>query len=286
METPCCCHCVILVVLGLLFFRPSFETPGEAINSLAVLPFENSRNDPEVDYLSDGIAESLINQFSELSQLSVVARSMAFRYRGDDIDPQSVGKELGVLTGRVVQQGDRLNVQAELVDVETGMQLWGQQYEHEVAELLTVQNDLATEISQALRFKLSGEDQARIAERTADSEAYQAYLRGRFHWLQRTNEGFKKAIEFFEEARQIDPDYALAYAGLADSYFLLGGQFYGPDENYPPTDAIAQARASALEALRLNDDLAGPLRGSRNSGEVHRHSPATHSNKAPRPPPG
>jgi len=258
---PAAVTAVILLVLGLLFFRPSFETPGEAITSLAVLPFENTRNDPEVDYLSDGIAESLINQLSELSQLSVMARSMAFRYRGDDIDPQTVGKELGVqavLTGRVVQQGDRLNVQAELVDVENGMQLWGQQYEHELADLLTVQNNLATEISQALRLELSGAEQARIAARTANSEAYQAYLRGRFHWRQRTNEDFKKAIEFFEEARRVDPDYALAYAGLADSYFFLGAQFYGLDENYPPTDAIAQARASALEALRLDATLAEP----------------------------
>jgi len=157
-----------------------------------------------------------------------------------------------------VQQGARLNVQVELVDVETGMQLWGQQYEHELADLLTVQNNLAAEISQALRLELSGAEQTRIVARTTDSQAYQAYLRGRFHWRQRTNQDFKKAIEFFDEAREKDPGYALAYAGLADSYFLLGAQYYGADEDYPPADAIAQARASALEALRLSDDLAGP----------------------------
>ena len=232
-----------------------------AITSLAVLPFENIRNDPEVDYLAYGIAESLINQLSQLPQLSVMARSTAFRYRGD-VDPQTVGAELGVravLTGRVVQQGDLLNVQAELVDAENGTQLWGQQYEYPLDDLLSVQSDLAAEISQALRLQLTGEEQAQIAASgTADSEAYQAYLRGRFLWTQRSNENFIEAIDFFEEARQKDPNYALAYAGLADSYFLLGAQFYGAHENYPPADAIAQARSSALEALRLDANLSEP----------------------------
>jgi len=250
-----------VLVLGFFFFRPSFETSGEVINSLAVLPFENTRNDPHVEYLSDGIPESLINRLSQVPQLRVMARSSAFRFRDPRADPQAIGRELkvgAVLTGRVVQQGDRLNVQAELVDVENGMQLWGRQYEHELVDLLTVQNDLAAEISQALSLKISGAEQTRIATQTVDSEAYQAYLRGRFHWRKRTNEDFSKAIEFFDEARLTDPDYALAYAGLADSYFLLGGQFYGADENYAPADAIAQARRSALEALRLDEDLAEP----------------------------
>ena len=253
-----------VLVTGWLVFRGgSADLGGDrlAITSLAVLPFES--NDPEVDYLADGIAESLINQLSQLpqSQLSVMARSTAFRYRGD-VDPQKVGDELGVgavLTGRIVQQGDILNVQAELVDAEKGTQLWGHQYEYPLDDLLSVQSDLAGEISQALRLQLTGEEQAQIAASgTADSVAYQAYLRGRFLWTKRTNPDFVAAIDFFEEAREKDPNYALAYAGLADTYFLLGAQFYGVEENYPPTDAIAQARSSALEALRLDENLAEP----------------------------
>ena len=252
-----------VLVIGWLMFRggPADFDDRLAITSLAVLPFENIRDDPEVDYLADGIAESLINQLSQLPQLSVMARSTAFRYRGD-FDPQTVGDDLGVravLTGRVVQQGDLLNVQAELVDAEKGTQLWGQQFEYPLDDLLSVQSDLATEISKALDLRLTGEEQAQIAvSGTADSEAYQAYLRGRFLWGERTNEDFVAAIDFFEEARQKDPNYALAYAGLADSYFLLGAQFYGADENYPPTDAIAQSRSSALQALRLDPNLAEP----------------------------
>jgi serine/threonine protein kinase len=229
---------VAVLVIGWLMFGGGPAGLGGdrlAITSLAVLPFENTRNDPDVDYLADGIAESLINQLSQLPQLSVMARSTAFRYRGD-VDPQKVGDELGVravLTGRVVQQGDILNVQAELVDTEKGTQLWGQQYEYPLDDLLSVQSDLAAEISQALRLQLTGEEEAQIAvSGTADSEAYQSYLRGRFLWGERTNENFVAAIDFFEEARQKDPNYALAYAGLADSYFLLGAQFYGADENY------------------------------------------------------
>ena len=254
---------VAVLAIGWLLLRGGPADLGDrlAITTLAVLPFENIRNDPEVNYLADGIAESLINQLSQLPQLSVMARSTAFRYRGD-VDPQTVGAELGVravLTGRVVQQGEILNVQAELVDAEKGTQLWGQQYEYPLDDLLSVQSDLAAEISQALRLTLTGEEQAQIAASgTADSDAYQAYLRGRFLWTQRTNTDFVAAIDFFEEARQKDPDYALAYAGLADSYFLLGAQFYGAHENYPPADAIAQARSAALEALRLDPNLSEP----------------------------
>ena len=255
-----------VAIIGWLLLRPfAPDVVGETqpITSLAVLPFENPRDDPGVDYLSDGIAESLINQLSELPQLSVMARSTAFRYRGTDVDPQTVGKELGVgavLMGRVVQQGDTLNVQAELVDTANGTQIWGQQYEHELDDLLTVQNDLATQISQALRLELTGAEQQQLAAGgTANSGAYQSYLRGHFLLAKRTNEDFKKAIGFFEEARSQDPNYALAYVGLADSYFLLGGQFYGADEDYPPADSVALARSSALEALRLDEDLAEPL---------------------------
>jgi len=250
----------ILSMLGILFLRPTTDTPGEAIESLAVLPFENVRNDPEVDYLRDGIPETLINRLSELSQLRVMARSSSFRYRDSSVDPQMVGRELdvkAVLTGRVVQQGDSLNVQAELLSVEDGRQLWGEQYERELQQLVNLQNDIAGEILDALRLELSGEERAGVAE-TVSSEAYRAYLKGRFFWSKRTNENFKKAVEFFEEARALDSNYAPAYAGLADSYFILGGQFYGADNEYPPVDSIARARSFALAAIQLDESLAEP----------------------------
>ena len=191
----------VLVALGVLLFAPSVDAPSESIDSLAVLPFENVRNDPEVDYLSDGIAETLINRLSQIEQLHVMARSTAFRYRGEDIDPQTVGRELdvgAVLTGRVVHQEGRLNVQAELVDVKSGTQLWGEQYSRDFSDILDVQNEIAQEISDALRLKLTGEEQRQLVHYgTENTEAYQAYLKGRYFWGK-----LVKAIAFFEEAKQ------------------------------------------------------------------------------------
>ncbi len=241
----------LLGALGVVLYRAgSGGSPIDAIDSLAVLPFENTRNDPEIDYLSEAIAETLINRLSPLSELKVMARSTAFRYRG--LDPLEAGRALkvgAVVTGRVVQQGDSLNVQAELVDVESGTQLWGEQYDRELADIVTVQNDIARNISQALRLTLTGR------EVTADSEAYQAYWKGRFHWNRRSNEDLKRAIGFFEESLARDPGLALAHVGLGDSYVLLGAQFYGADPDFPPSAAMAQARSAAQEALRLDPNL-------------------------------
>jgi serine/threonine-protein kinase len=242
----------VLAALGLLLFQArSARAPNRDIDSLAVLPFENTRSDPEVDYLSEAIAETLINRLSPLPELSVAARSTAFRYRG--VDPLEAGRALkvgAVVTGRVVQQGDNLNVQAELVDVASGMQIWGEQYNRKLADIVTVQNELAQNISQALRLTLTGD------EVTSNSDAYQAYWKGRFHWNRRTNEDLKKAIRFFEEALDRDPGLALAHVGLADSYILLGAQFYGAEEEFPPAAAMAKARSAAQEALGLDPDLA------------------------------
>ncbi len=243
-----------------MFFRPSSNPSGETIGSLLVLPFENTQSDPEVDYLADGIAETLINRLSELPQLQVMARSTAFRYRGQDVDPQSVGRELGVgavLTGRVVQLGDRLNVQAELVDVANGTQLWGEQYSRELADIVVVQNDIARQISQALRLQLSGEEQDQLArEETTNSEAFQAYLKGRFLLNRRAQVDIERAVDFFEEAKAIDPEFALAHVGLGDSYIVIGAQWYGVDPDNPPAAAMAKARNAAREALRLDPNLA------------------------------
>ncbi|MGH9390215.1 MAG: tetratricopeptide repeat protein, partial [Vicinamibacteria bacterium] len=226
-------------------------SPSAAIDSLAVLPFENTRNDPEIEYLSEGIAETLINRLSPVPELRVMARSTAFRYRG--LAPLEAGRALkvgAVVTGRVVQQGDNLNVQAELVDVENGTQIWGDQYNRKLADIVTVQNEIAQNISQALRLTLTGD------EVTSDSAAYQAYWKGRFHWNRRTNEDLKKAIRFFDESLAQDPALALAHVGLADSYVLLGAQFYGADADFPSAAAMATARTAAREALRLDPSLA------------------------------
>lgn len=253
---------LVVVVLGVLLFRTSSEIARGPIDSLAVLPFENTRSDPNVDYLSDGIAESLINRLSQLPQLRVMARSAAFRYRGRDLDPRAVGRELdvgAVLTGRVVQQGDTLNVHAELVDVRTGGQLWGEQYSEELADIVSVQNNLATEITQALRLQLNVEEREELGRHdTMSSAAYQAYLKGRYLWNKRANEEVRKAIGFFQQAIEEDPGYALAHAGLADAYLILGGQFYGADPEFSPQETLAKAKASAREAIRLDPTLAEP----------------------------
>lgn len=249
---------VALLVVGLVTFAPSGDAPRGSIDSLAVLPFENVRDDPDVDYLSDGIAETLINRLSQLDRLHVMARSTAFRYRGRDVDPQTVGQELdvgAVLTGRVIHQGDVLNVQAELVDVASGSQLWGEQYNRDFSDILDVQNEIAQEISDALRLELTGEEQQRlVASATDDSAAYQAYLKGRYFWSKRTHADLLKAIEFFERAEQSDPSYALAFVGLADSRLLLGSYYAAPDT--VRGEEMEKGRAAARAALDLNPDQA------------------------------
>ena len=248
----------VMFALGILLFAPVVDAPGDSIDSLAVLPFENVHNDPDIDYLADGIAETLINRLSQLPQLEVMARSTAFRYRGPDIDPQTVGRELdvgAVLTGRVVQQGGLLNVQAELVHVATGTQLWGEQYSRDFSDILDVQNKIAQEISDALRPRLTGDEQRQLVQYgTENSEAYQAYLKGRFFWDKRTYADLVTAIEYFEQANQADPEYALAFVGLADSHVIIGSYLSGPDT--VSSEEMDKGRAVAEEALRLSPDLA------------------------------
>jgi DNA-binding winged helix-turn-helix (wHTH) protein/tetratricopeptide (TPR) repeat protein len=229
----------------------------EAINSLAVLPLINASADPTVEYLSDGITESIINSLSQLPQLRVMARSTVFRYKGRDVHPQEAGHEMGVravLTGRVFQFSDRLIIRAELTDVADGWQLWGEQYNSEPADIFVVQEEISQEISAKLRLRLSGEERLRLAKRhTESADAYQAYLKGRFYWNKRTVENLKKSVELFEEAIRLDPNYALAYAGLADAYLLLGSVEYGALD---PVEATEKARQSATAAFGLDASLA------------------------------
>ena len=231
---------------------------GEAIDSVAVLPFVNVGGNPNTEYLSDGISETLIDDLSQVPNLRVMARSTVFRYKGKDADPQNVGHDLhvrAILTGRLLERGETVVLHAELVDVEKGSQLWGGQYSRKVQDLFALQEDLCKDISEKLRLRLTGEDKTRLGKRsTANPEAYQLYLKGRYYWNKRTVEGFQSAITQFQQAIEKDPTYALAYAGLADCYNLLGG-YYG---QLPPRESYPKAQAAATKALELDEKLAEP----------------------------
>jgi serine/threonine protein kinase/Tfp pilus assembly protein PilF len=226
----------------------------KTINSLAVLPFENVSRDPDNEYLSDGIAGSLINILATVPRLRVIAQSTVLRYKGRIIDPQGVGRELdvrAVLTGRIMQSGGSLRIGAELVDVATGSRLWGAQYDRKPGDIFIIQDEISGEISGKLRLQLTRAEKKRLTRRqTEDAEAYQLYLKGRHHWNRWTEEGFYKAIDYFEQAAQKDPTYALAYTGLAESYVLLGWNSY-----LPPKDAFPKAKTAAIKALQLDEDL-------------------------------
>jgi len=229
--------------------------PRKTVDSIAVLPFENASADPNAEYLSDGITESLIGSLSRLPKLRVMARSTVFRYKGQALDPQKVGRELSVrtvLTGRVVQRSDVLIIGTELVDVSNGWRLWGEQYRRKPDDIFAIQEEIANEISEKLRLSLTGEEKQRLAKRfTRNSEAYQLYLKGRFYWNRRTTEGLRKGIEYFQQAIEKDPGYALAYSGLADSYNVL--PFYSA---MTPLEAYSQAKAAATKALEIDETLA------------------------------
>jgi eukaryotic-like serine/threonine-protein kinase len=224
------------------------------IGSLAVLPFENVSRDPENEYLSDGIAGSLINILATVPRLRVMAQSTVFRYKGREIDPQAVGRELNVravLTGRMMQSGGSLRIGTELVDVATGAQLWSAQFDRKPGDIFLIQDEISNEISGKLRLHLTRAEKKRLIRRhTEDAEAYRLYLQGRHHWNRWTEEGFYKAIAYFQQAVEKDPSYALAYTGLAESYVLLGWNSY-----LPPKDAFPKGKAAARTALQLDPDL-------------------------------
>jgi len=225
-----------------------------AIESIAVLPFVNQNNDPNVEYLSDGLTESIINSLAQLPNLKVTPRSSAFRYKGKETDPLRAGKELGVravLTGRLQQRGDDLLVSAELIDVRDNKQLWGQQYQRKISDLLAVQNDIARDISSNLRPTLSGVEVNKLKKRYTDNpEAYQLYLKGHYFWLKFTPADHKRAKEYFDQAIAIDPTFALAYVGLSETYGASATNgWISPREGYP------KAKAAAMKALQLDDSL-------------------------------
>ena len=225
-----------------------------SICSLAVLPFANAGADPETEYLSDGITESLIQSLSQMTGLKVMSWSSIYPFKAKPVDPVAVGSKLGVravLTGRVVQAGENLVISVELVNARDGSQIWGERYNQEFTDILGMQEEVAREIAGHLRLRLTGEDSARLAKRPTDSsEAYKLYLKGRYHWNKRTAEGFRKGIQYFRQACEADQRYAWAYAGLADCHLGLGNYSHkSPREAYP------QAQAAALKALEIDPEL-------------------------------
>jgi eukaryotic-like serine/threonine-protein kinase len=223
------------------------------IDSIAVLPFANVSNDPKTEYLSDGITESLINSLSQLPNLSVMSRNTVFRYKGQTTDPQKLGHDMGVkaiLTGRLIQTGDDLMISVSLEDVPGSRQIWGEQYNRKLSSLVSVQQEIAADIYGRLRPKLEGEERKLLAKRpTEDVEAYQLYLQGLFYWNKWTEADLRKAADYFNQAVQKDPRYALSYAGLADTYSLLG------DYYLPPSEAWPKAKAAAMQALEIDGTL-------------------------------
>ena len=233
----------------------SVSNPAVLEKSVAVLPFDNQNRDPNIDYLSDGITESIIHSLSQLSQLKVMARSTVFQYKGKDVDPRKVGHDLGVgavVMGRLLQQGDNLTIQTELVNVSDGTELWGQQYNRKVADVFAVQEEIAKEISEKLRLKLSGAERQQLAKRpTENLKAFQYYMQGLSFAQRRTREDLLTAISYYDRAIEEDRNYALAYAGFADAYANLGAYGY-----IAPIDGARKTEKAAREAVALDENLA------------------------------
>ncbi|MEO8574439.1 MAG: tetratricopeptide repeat protein [Pyrinomonadaceae bacterium] len=234
---------------GALYFSGRWSS--SQIGSIAVMPFVNESGSADFDYLSDGMTETLINSLSELPQLSVKARSLVFRYKGKDVDPKQVATELGVqavLNGRFVRRGENIALSLDLFDANTGNQIWGENYERKFADILTLEKEIARDVSNKLKTKLSGADEQTLAKSyTVDPEAYQLYLQGRFQWNKRTPEAVRKAADYFQAAIDKDPNYALAYVGLADSHIV--------GEGFTAYEANPKAKAAALKALTLDPSL-------------------------------
>ena len=242
---------VLLATIAWLFWG---NTPVGAIDSLAILPLVNASGDANLEYLSDGITDSLINNLSQLPQLRVMARGTVFSYKGKEVDPRKVGQELkvrAVFTGKMVQLGDTLNIQADLVNANDGSQIWGDRYSRKLTDAQSILEEIAKQISENLRLKLSGAQQQLVTKRhTENPEAYQLYLKGRFYTNQMTTEGLQKGIELMNRAIELDPTYALAYAGLSSSYYDASNFIFPPDE------ALPKVKAAAQRAIELDDAIA------------------------------
>jgi serine/threonine-protein kinase len=245
---------VASAALGIYFYRAQ---GGETIDSVAVLPLINATGDPDADWLADGLTESVIYKLSQMPNLKVIARSTVFRYKGRDVDAAQAARELGVraiLTGRVTRHDDDLSVSAELIDTREGKLIWGERYERKLSDANAVQQEIVRAVSDRLRPKMTGDERGQIAKSgTTNTEAYQLYLKGRFYWNKRTEDDLKKSIDFFQQAVALDPNYALAYAGLADAYQTLPSY-----SDLPPEETYLKSKAAAQKAIELDPTLAEP----------------------------
>ena len=243
---------LLVTIAGIVYFTRSNK---KSINSLAILPFVNATSDPNTEHLSEGITESLINNLSQIPRLRVMARTTVFSFNRQNLDSRKAGSDLGVdavVTGRVTQLADTLVIQVDLVDVSSGAQIWGERFNRKLTDVVTMQEEISREISEKLHLRMTDEERSRVSKRhTINAEAYQSYLKGRYHWNKRTQEGLRKSIEYFTEALEKDPTYAQAYAGIADSYNTLARfNFLRPQEAYP------KARAAVTKALEIDETLA------------------------------
>jgi TolB-like protein/DNA-binding winged helix-turn-helix (wHTH) protein/Flp pilus assembly protein TadD len=247
---------VLLIAVAELLYSFNFVKGGETIDSIAVLPFINVNADAKTEYLSDGISYSIINSLSQLPHLKVIPFNSVSGYKGKQPDPQMVGRELNVsavLMGRLIQEGDSLSINTELIDVRNNKHVWSQLYDLKLADILQVQQEISREISEKLRLRLTGEERKQLAKRyTENTEAYQAYLQGRYYFDTRTDAGVKKGIEYFEQAIKVDPGYAPAYVELATAYW----EFSSQGSLFPPSEARPKAQAALMKALEIDDTLA------------------------------
>ena len=245
---------VVFLIAGFFGYR-YFTTTSTQIESIAVMPFVNESGNPDVEYLSDGMTETLINSLSQLPNLKVMSRNSVFQYKGKDVNAQTVAKELkvqAVLTGRVTQRGDGLSISVELINAQDNSQIWGQQYNRKLADVFAVQEEIAKEISERLRLKLTGAERQQLAKRpTENLKAFQYYMQGRSYAQRRTREDLLTAIQYNEKALEEDRNYALAYAGLADAYSNLGTRGY-----IAPIEGRRKAEEAARKALALDENLA------------------------------
>ncbi len=239
---------------GFRYFQPSGS--GQ-INSIAVMPFENRNSDADTDYLSDGLAESLIFRLTQLPDLRVSPTSSVMRYKGKETDVARIAGELGVdavMTGRLSKRGDNLNITVELVDARTNKSLWGEQYERKLSELLTTQREIVTEIVGKLQLKLSGESEQKLAKKYTDNdEAYQLYLRGQYHLARRSKDDLQKAIDYYQQAIKLDPNFAMAYVGMSYTYNTGTGNSFFP---FSYEEGFSRAKNAAVRAVEIDPNLA------------------------------
>ena len=243
---------LVVAAAGFWYWRSKAGT--SQIESIAVMPFANLGGNSDTDFLSDGLTESLMASLAHVPELKVKSRNSVFRYKGKEVDFQKVGQELTVdalLTGRVVQRGDAIQVTAELTNVHDNTEIWGEHYERKASDIIALEQQIAGDIAEKLRSQLSGAEKQQVTKQgTQNSEAYQLYVKGRYYWTKRTVPDINTAISYFNQAIDKDPGYALAYAGLADAYSVLAS--YTGD----PNDLVPKSNAAAQKALELDPTLA------------------------------